>query len=100
MGNHLVATAFHHHRHRAVTVHLASALQVWVSDASTTSESLTRRALTRMGNPQLTPPRERSGLASRVGCSRVHTMVSNPSVTRVGGHRVANCRPAGVVVRV
>src|SRR5215207_5725231 len=62
MGNHLVATAFHHHRHRAVTVHLASALQVWVSDASTTSESLTRRALTRMGDTQLTPPRERPGL--------------------------------------
>jgi len=44
MGNHLVAAPFHHHRHRAVTVHLASALQVCVSDASTTSESLTRRA--------------------------------------------------------
>ena len=51
MGDDLVAAPFHNHRHRAVTVHLASALQVRVSDASTTSESPIWRALPRMGNP-------------------------------------------------
>ena len=34
---------------RAVTAHFASALQVWESDASTTSQSLVWRALPRMG---------------------------------------------------
>ena len=62
MGHDLVAAAFHHHRNRAVTVHLASALLARDSDASTTSESLARRALPRMGDPQLTQTRERSGL--------------------------------------
>ena len=51
MGHDLVTAPFHHHRHRAVTVLLASALQVWVSDASTTSESLIWRALPRMDSP-------------------------------------------------
>ena len=54
MSDDLLAAPFHHHRNRAVTVHLASALQVRDSDASTTSESLVWRALPRMGNPQLT----------------------------------------------
>ena len=65
MGDDLVAATFHHHRDRAVTVHLASALQVSGSCVSTTSESLIWRALPRMGNPQLTKSRERSGLTER-----------------------------------
>src|SRR5215218_5918773 len=51
MSDDLLAAPFHYHRDRAVTVHLASALQGRVSDASTTSESLVWRALPRMGSP-------------------------------------------------
>src|SRR6266508_6190551 len=58
MGDDLLAAPFHHHRDRAVTVHLASALQSRVPDASTTSESLVWWALPRMGSPQPTKPRE------------------------------------------
>ena len=58
MSDDLLAASFHHHRNRAVTVHLASALPTRISDASTTSESLVWRALPRMGSPQLTRPRE------------------------------------------
>src|SRR5215218_1438754 len=64
MGDDLVAATFHHHLDRAVTVHLASALRVRDSDASTTSESLIRRALPRMRPDQLTKPHEESGLAA------------------------------------
>ena len=70
MGDDLVAAAFHHHRDCAVTVHLASALQVRGSDASTTSESLTWRAFPRMPAPQTTNPRERSGLIIAAGPRR------------------------------
>ena len=88
MGDDLVAATFHHHRDRAVTVHLASALQARDSDASTTSESLTWRALPRMGNPQLTKPRERSGL----GDDRF-------SSTRCTELEAGSATPAGVVLR-
>jgi len=58
VGHDLVAAAFHLHADGAVTVHLAGALLTRVSDASTTSESLVRRALPRMVALQLTWRRE------------------------------------------
>ena len=69
--------------HRRCSVHLASALQVQESDRSATSESLTWRALPRMGGPQLTRPRERSGLISGVepvqrGLSGLHRRIASP----------------------
>src|SRR5215218_2515970 len=70
MGDDLVAATFHHHLDRAVTVHLASALRVQDSDASTTSESLIRRALPRMRPDQLTKPHEESGLIAQPRASR------------------------------
>ena len=54
VGHDLVAAAFHHHRNRAVTLHLAKRPPGRDSDASTTSESLIWWALPRMGQPQ--PP--------------------------------------------
>jgi hypothetical protein len=48
MSDDLFAAPFHDHRNRAVTVHLASALLTREPDASTTSESLVRRALSRI----------------------------------------------------
>jgi hypothetical protein len=48
VGHHLVSAGFHLHADGAVSFHLAGALLTRVCDASTTSESLVRRALPRM----------------------------------------------------
>jgi hypothetical protein len=58
MGDDLLAAPFHHHRNRAVSVHLASALPTRVPDVFTATESLVWWALPRMGDPQVMRPRE------------------------------------------
>ena len=53
VGHDPFTARFNDHGDSAGSVHLGSALLVWVDDASTTSESLVRRALSRMVDAQL-----------------------------------------------
>ena len=54
----LLAAASHHHRNRAVSVHLRSALLLGDLLLSTSAVSLARRASSRTRDPQLTDARE------------------------------------------
>jgi hypothetical protein len=58
MSDDLLAAPFHHHRRRAVSVHLASALPARVLTSSTATASLVWWAPPQMGQDQLTRPGE------------------------------------------
>ena len=93
MGHDLVAAGFHHHRDRAVTVHLASALLARDLTSSTTSESLATRAFPRMRGPQPIKTRERSG--SRRLLSNLRVVLA---FWCVGAERLWACR--ATVIRI
>jgi hypothetical protein len=100
VGHDLVAAGFHHHRNRAVTVHLASALLGWELMPSTASESLATRALPRIRDRQPLKTRERSGLGRTVvrqnpAHEAVGVLVLHPGSAAVRFNRViVNVRPA------